>query len=84
MDLHPDSLYVTTFSTHVGLRQYKRLNFGISSAAEVFQNTIREVLSGLLNVSDDLLVYATSLENHHRKLCSVLHRIRESGLTLHK
>lgn len=36
LELHPDSRYLTTFSTHVGLRRYKRLNFGISSAAEIF------------------------------------------------
>ena len=44
IELHPDSRYMTTFTTHVGLRGYKRLNFGISSAAEIFQNTIRETL----------------------------------------
>ena len=38
---------VTTFTTHVGLRRYKRLNFGINSAAEIFQNTISTALEGL-------------------------------------
>ena len=27
LELHPDSRNITTFSTHVGLRRYKRLNF---------------------------------------------------------
>ena len=36
IELHPESRYVTTFSTHLGLRRFKRLNFGISSAAEMF------------------------------------------------
>lgn len=87
LPLHPDSRYITTFSRHVGLRRYRCLNFGISSAAEVFQNTIREVLSGLpgvLNVSDDLLIYASSIEDHHCRLRGVIQRIKESGLTLHK
>jgi len=30
------SRFITTFSTHVGLFRYKRLNFGISSASEIF------------------------------------------------
>ena len=44
LEVTPESRYVTTFSTHVGLRRYKRLSFGISSAAEVFQEAIRMVI----------------------------------------
>ena len=39
--------------------RYKRLNFGISSAAEIFQNVIRETIKdipGTLNISDDIQV----------------------------
>jgi hypothetical protein len=32
LELAPESRYITTFSTHLGLMRYKRLNFGISSA----------------------------------------------------
>ena len=38
--LKQECRYITTFSTHVGLYSYERLNFGINSAAEVFQHTI--------------------------------------------
>lgn len=85
IELHPDSRYITTFSMHVGLRRYKRLNFGISSAAEIFQNTIRETLSdipGVLNVSDDMLVYGTSQEEHDMSLEVVLTRLSDCNLTL--
>ena len=34
------SRYITTFSMHDGLWRYKCLNFGISSASEMFQNVI--------------------------------------------
>ncbi|KAL1424138.1 hypothetical protein MTO96_003636 [Rhipicephalus appendiculatus] len=50
LELDAPSRQLTTFSTHVGLFRYKRLNFGISSAAEIFQNTIRQVLNGIPNV----------------------------------
>ena len=50
LELDPESRYITTFTTHLGLRRYKRLNFGISSAAEVFQNAIQTALSGLTGV----------------------------------
>ena len=47
LELAPESRYITTFGTHMGLMRYKRLNFGISSAAEIFQNVIRETLEGI-------------------------------------
>uniref|UniRef100_H2ZZ81 Gypsy retrotransposon integrase-like protein 1 n=1 Tax=Latimeria chalumnae TaxID=7897 RepID=H2ZZ81_LATCH len=87
LELAPKSRYVTTFSTHVGLRRYKCLNFGISCAAEIFQNAIRETLSGLkgaLSISDDILVYGVSTEDHNTNLQDVLQRLREKGLTLNK
>uniref|UniRef100_H3A736 Gypsy retrotransposon integrase-like protein 1 n=1 Tax=Latimeria chalumnae TaxID=7897 RepID=H3A736_LATCH len=87
LELAPESWYITTFSTHVGLRRYKRLNFGISCAAEIFQNAIRETLSGLkraLNISDDIFVYGVSTEDHNTNLQAVLQRLRGKGLTLNK
>ncbi|KAJ1119863.1 hypothetical protein NDU88_008048 [Pleurodeles waltl] len=87
LELDPESRNITTFSTHVGLRRYKRLSFGVSSAAEVFQNAIRETLSGLpgvINLSDDILIYSKTREEHHRHLRSMLKRLMEAGLTLHK
>mgnify|MGYP002804646939 CR=1 FL=1 len=74
-------------SPHTGLHRYRRLNFGISSAAEVFQDIIRGVLVGLkgtFNVSDDILVHAPTLETHLTRLQAVLQRLQEHGLTLHK
>lgn len=85
LELHEDSRPVTTFSTHAGLFRYKRLNFGINSAAEVFQNTIRQVLGGIpnvLNVSDDILVYGTTKEDHDKALEATLERLSKGGLTL--
>ena len=35
LELNAESRYITTFSTHVGLFRYKRLNFGINSASEI-------------------------------------------------
>jgi hypothetical protein len=43
LTLAPESRHITTFSTHVGLRRYKRLMFGINAASEIFQNAIAEL-----------------------------------------
>ena len=34
LELEPESRNITTFSTHIGLRRYKRLVFGINAASE--------------------------------------------------
>ena len=67
--LHPDSCAITTFSTLVGFRRYKRLSFGINSAAEIFHNTIRELLQdlpGVRNISDDIIVFAINVQEHDK------------------
>lgn len=87
LELHPDSRYITTFTTHLGLRRYKRLSFGISSAAEVFQNAICQALHGLRgvkNLSDDIIVYGASQTEHDDNLRALFKRLKESGLTLNR
>ena len=37
LELEEQSRYITTFSTHLGLYRYKRLNYGTNVAAEMFQ-----------------------------------------------
>jgi hypothetical protein len=87
LDLHPDSRHITTFSTHIGLFRYKRLNFGISSASEIFQNAIAQAISGIQgakNISDDILIHAKTPHEHHCILQQVLQRLTDKGLTLNK
>ncbi len=81
LELEQSSRYITTFSTHLGLWRYKRLNFGVSSAAEVFQNAIRETLSGIsgaINISDDILVFGATQEEHDKNLKATFERLRYS------
>ncbi|GAA6090226.1 uncharacterized protein K02A2.6-like [Tachysurus ichikawai] len=87
LELAPESRYIATFSTHVGLQRYTRLIFGISSAAEVFQNTIQQVLQsipGVRNFSDDILVYGNTADAHNRSLEAVFQRLHENNLTINK
>ncbi|KAK8773388.1 hypothetical protein V5799_012079 [Amblyomma americanum] len=87
LELDTPSRQLTTFSTHVGFFHYKRLNYGISSAAEIFYNTIRQVLNGIpniLNVSDDIFVFGQTKQQPGASLEAVLHRLQEAGLTLNE
>ncbi|XP_046328438.2 uncharacterized protein K02A2.6-like [Haliotis rufescens] len=85
LELVEESRNITTFATHLGLFRYKRLNFGINSAAEVFQETIRQAVSGLngvINISDDILVHGGDQQSNDTNLHALFERLREMGLTL--
>ena len=87
LELSEKSRNITTFTTHVGLRRYKRLSFGINSAAEIFQNTLctaLEGLSGVRNISDDIIVYGCTQEAHDKRLAATISRLQEKHLTLNK
>ena len=41
LELDEESRQITTFTTHKGLFQYKRLNFGTNSASEIFNTRFK-------------------------------------------
>ena len=84
-ELKPESRYLTTFYTHQGLRRFKRLNFGTNSAAEIFNEEIRQTLVDIENVAniyDDILVFGKSQQEHDQALLQVLQCFDDCGLTL--
>ncbi|CAB4024520.1 Hypothetical predicted protein [Paramuricea clavata] len=71
LELDPKSRHITTFSTHIGLYRYKRLNYGTNSAAEIFQYTLQTQLQGLIgvkNVADDQLSFMEVLARNTMKI----------------
>ena len=83
--LHPESRYLTTFSTHViGLYRYKRLNFGMSCSAEIFQKRISDVIAGIpgtRNISDDIYIGGKDDDEHDHRL-NVLQHLSTNNLTI--
>ena len=64
--------------------RYKRLSFGVNSAAEIFQKSIEEVLQGIegiRNISDDIILFGKSQTDHDNTLRAVLQRMTENNLT---
>ncbi|KAL1447852.1 hypothetical protein WDU94_005574 [Cyamophila willieti] len=87
LELCPESRGLTTFSTHMGLWRYKRLVFGINSAAEIFNDRIRWIIrgiSGVVNVMDDIIITGRTREEHDARLNLVLRALENAGLTLNK
>ena len=83
--LDPESRDISTFSTHKGLFRYKRLFFGINAAAEVFNESVKSTVADIpnqINISDDLFVFGSSIEEHDKALHAVLNRFKEKGLTV--
>ena len=87
LEIAPESRFVATFSTLVGLRRYKRLPFGINAASEIFQESIKELLIGLpgcKNISDDIIVFGKGKDEHDKNLRGVLQRLKDNNLRLNK
>ena len=87
LELAPDSRHITTFSTHVGLRRYKRLMFGINAASEIFQYAVEEILTGLpgcKNISDDIIVFGRTQQEHEENIRGVLERLQQHDVRLNK
>ena len=83
--LHPESRGITAHHTPIGPRRSKRLNYGTTSAAEIFQKEIAEALEGIdgcFNISDDIMVFGCSQQEHDKYLEEVLQRCQKRDLRL--
>ena len=63
----------------------KRLPFGISSAPEIFQRTMTEILQGIDGVIcyfDDILLHSKTDSEHETLLNRITERLQEVGLQL--
>ena len=83
--LDEDSKLLTTFVTPFGRFCFNRLPFGISSAPEIFQRTMSDILEGLDGVicqMDDILIHGRNHMEHDARVRAVLFRLQRAGLTL--
>ena len=82
-----DSRLLTTFITPFGRFCFNKLPFWISSAPEIFQRQMNNILSrlpGVLCHVDDILVFGKDAEEHECRLQAVLNQLRAAGVTLNK
>ena len=85
--LDEQSRYITTFSTHIGLFRYKRLNYGTNASAEIFQYVLQRELQGLpgvRNIADDIIVFGATRAEHDANLDGCLRRLENKGLRLNR
>ena len=85
VEIEPSSRDITNFVTYDGIYRFRRLNFGISCAPEIYQRIIQQTLQdieGCKNISDDIIIFAKSQSEHDEILRKVLQRLRDKNLTL--
>ena len=85
--LERKSQLLTTFITPFGRYAFTRVPFGITSAPEIFQRKMNELLrdhAGVEVIMDDILVHGQTEEEHDIRLKKVMNTINASGLRLNK
>ena len=87
VELSTESRDLTAFASHRGIFRYKRLIFGMSPAAEIYQREVELALSGLpgvCNISDDIIIGGRTTEELLFRMKQTLQRLREKNLTNNK
>lgn len=86
--LSEESQLLTTFITlPFGRFCFLRLPFGISSAPEHYQKRISRIVEGfegVINNTDDILVWGSTREEHDSRLRQMLKRLEKNNVTLNK
>ena len=85
--LCPESRLLTTFTIPFGHFCFNWLPFGISSAREIFQRTMSQILidlEGVICHMDDILIHAPEQVTHDQRLREMLQHLREAAVTLNK
>lgn len=85
LELAKESRDLTTFLSEGGMYRFTRLMFGVNCAPEIFQREMIRILDGIDNIIiyiDDILIFASSLEELHRTVAKVLRILRANNLSL--
>lgn len=85
IELDSKDIPKTAFNTPYGHYEFLRMPFGLKNAPATFQRAMDSVLCGLQGERcfvylDDIVVFASSLQEHEQKLIEVFDRLRKYGL----
>ena len=86
LPLDEESKKLLVVNTPLGLFQYTRSLFGISTTPAIFQSVMDHILQGIPVACylDDILVAGKSKQEHNQCLEQVLQRLLQSGIHLQK
>lgn len=89
LNLNEKSQKYTTFLTPFGRFSYKRIPLGITSAPEIFQRTVNNIIAEVKSDrvivhADDILIAGRNVEEHDELVHKVLTVLKNHGLTINK
>ncbi|XP_037828856.1 uncharacterized protein K02A2.6-like [Lucilia sericata] len=79
-----ESKKILVVNTPLGLFQYQKLPFDVSSAPEIFQRFLQQLISDIpntFNYLDDIVVTGKTHEEHEQNLEKLLLKLENAGLT---
>ena len=87
VQVSPENQHKTAFVTPMGLYEFTRMPFGLSTAPATFQRLMGivfrdEILEILLVYLDDIIVYSRSIQEHLQRLEIVFCKLQQHGLKL--
>lgn len=84
--LDEESSELCTIGTPFGRYKFKRLPFGIKTAAEVFHHRFKEIfdMEGVEVYIDDILVHGKTKIEHDERLKKVFEKAKENGVKFNK
>ena len=77
----------TALTTHLGLFQFKRMQFGLTNAPAVFQCFRKSILSKLIGkygliYLDDIIIYSKDEVEYSKHVIKVLGILRDNNMTI--
>lgn len=87
IEIHPDDVEKTAFTTENGHFQFLRMSFDLKNAPASFQIVMDNILHSIQNEKclvnlDDIIIFSTSLEEHLKNLKSVIERLRQTNFKI--
>ena len=85
-ELEEASSFLTTFNTELGRFQYTAMPFGITMAADLFQQKLDQCFSHLKNViviTDDIMVVGKYHKDYDLALTALLEMARKCNVWIH-
>ncbi|KAJ3654355.1 hypothetical protein Zmor_013548 [Zophobas morio] len=87
VEMHPDDIEKTAFSTGNGHYEFLRMPFGLKNAPATFRRVMGNILRGIQNEKclvylDDIIIFSTSLEEHISRLKEVFERLRKANFKI--
>ena len=85
IELDQDSRFITALQSDTRIKRFKRLIFGVNSAAEELQHALQTILTDIpeaTNIAANILIFAEDAKQHEETLTRVLERCDSKGITL--